>query len=113
MIVLVCGGRDYEDAMTVFTTLGTIHAKTPITCIVEGGARGADRLGRHWAEARYIPVKTHEANWQRWGKAAGLRRNEEMLRLNKIDLVVAFPGGAGTADMKRRAILANIPLREI
>jgi len=40
-------------------------------------------------------------------------RNQKMLDDNKVDLVVAFPGGKGTADMVERAKKANIEVREI
>ncbi len=50
------------------------------------------------------------AKWETYGKAAGPIRNREML-LNLPALVVAFPGGKGTADMVRQAERAGIPVR--
>jgi len=47
------------------------------------------------------------ADWARFGRSAGCRRNQAMLGLG-VGLVVAFPGGPGTADMVRRARGAGV-----
>lgn len=54
-VVLVCGGRDYDDRAHVFDVLDGIHGAFPIVRIIEGGASGADRLAREWAGERWIP----------------------------------------------------------
>lgn len=48
--------------------------------VVCGMAAGADMLGREWAISRGIHVLEFPADWDRYGKAAGYRRNEEMAR---------------------------------
>jgi hypothetical protein len=35
-----------------------LHARQPITCIIQGEAAGADTLAREWAEDRGIEVPT-------------------------------------------------------
>jgi len=50
------------------------------------------------------------ADWETHGRAAGPIRNEKMLTW-KPDLVVAFPGGVGTADLVRRAEAAGVPVQ--
>lgn len=110
MRVLVCGGRDYTDRRRVFEVLDGKHAETPIATIIEGGALGADRSGYAWACARNIEVETYPADWEKHGKRAGPIRNAMMLTEGKPDLVIAFPGGRGTADMVRRAQSAGIPV---
>ncbi len=52
------------------------------------------------------------AEWMKYGKAAGPIRNARMLAEGKPDLVVAFPGGRGTADMLRRVREAGIEVIE-
>lgn len=101
--VLVCGGRDYADRESVWAALDTIAP----TAIIEGGARGADELARAWAQARGVPCTTVCADWHSHGRSAGPRRNAAMLKLYPT-LVLAFPGGRGTADMVRRALRAGI-----
>lgn len=106
--VLVCGGRNFNDTQFVSRTLSRIHAAEPIERIIHGGASGADRLAGMWAALRAVPVDVFPAEWAKHGRAAGPIRNETMLRVGKPDLIVAFPGGWGTADMVRRAELAGV-----
>lgn len=112
MRVLVCGGRDYADRERVFATLDELHARTPISAIMHGNAKGADSLADDWAKGRcwtyYYP-----ADWRTHGKAAGPIRNQEMLDDGEPGLVVAFPGGPGTADMVRRAKAAGVKVVEV
>lgn len=113
--VLVCGGRNWQDRDTVWQALYAIPADCGdlILEIIEGGANGADRFARQWAEHCGVPVRTFYADWVKDGRAAGPIRNQRMIDDGKPDLVVAFPGGRGTADMVRRAKAAGIEVREI
>lgn len=110
MRVLVCGGRDYSDREHTQNTLTELHARRgPITTVIHGAARGADTEGMLWAIATQgVGSVAFPADWNRYGKAAGAMRNERMLTEGKPDLVVAFPGGVGTADMVRRAKKAGV-----
>jgi hypothetical protein len=53
------------------------------------------------------------ADWEKYGKAAGPIRNQQILVEGKPDLVVAFQGGRGTANMVSRAQQAGVPVVEI
>lgn len=108
--VLVTGGRAFTDRALVFDTLDSL---VPIAVIIEGGATGADGLARWWAHRRGVPVETYPADWLAHGKAAGPIRNGQMLLHGKPDLVVAFPGGRGTADMVRQAQDAGVAVLTI
>lgn len=113
MRVLVCGGRDYADIETLYRELDRIHVRTPITCIIEGGASGADYLASRWSAKNDLSEHArYKADWTLHGKAAGPIRNQRMLDEGKPDLVVAFSGGRGTADMVRRARTAGVKVRE-
>lgn len=90
MRVLICGDRNWGDYPLVFATLANLHAVTPVEVVIEGEARGADIMGRDAAEALDIPVLKFAADWDRFGKAAGPRRNVQMLDEGKPDLVLAF-----------------------
>lgn len=111
--VLVCGGRRYSDVRAVNEWLDWLHGKDPITLLINGGASGADTLGKMWAESRGVPVVTEYALWTTHGRKAGPIRNQKMLEDHNPDLVVAFPGGRGTADMVRRANAARLDIIEI
>jgi len=108
MRALVCGGRDFHDELRVILGLNQIHADSPITVLINGGARGVDRLAWKWALDREIPVRVVLADWALHGRRAGPIRNQKMLDEEKPEIVVAFPGGTGTADMVRRAKKAGL-----
>lgn len=109
MRILVCGGRDYADECCVSETLLSLGP----TLIIQGNAAGADDIASRWAEANHVPVMPFPADWGTFGRKAGPIRNQRMLDEGKPDLVVAFPGGAGTADMVRRAKKAGVQVVEV
>lgn len=113
MRVLVCGGREFFDSDLLVKTLNELHISKPIHTIIEGGARGADRLASNWAATRNIENVRFEAMWHTWGKAAGMIRNGRMLREGRPDLVVAFAGGKGTANMIKISKEAGIEVMEV
>lgn len=113
MRVLVCGGRDFEDETAVNNFLFRLDDERNITSIIHGGANGADSLAGETAVRLRVPCQVFRANWKRDGKAAGPIRNQRMLDEGKPDLVVAFPGGRGTADMIRRARAAGVEVMEV
>jgi hypothetical protein len=98
----------------------------PLT-IIQGAARtGADKWAREWtyrqSKVTLIDVPaawsdlSHRvsrikrlADGTLYDTAAGPRRNAEMLD-EKPDIILAFPGGKGTADMTKRAKAAGIPV---
>lgn len=106
--VLVSGGRDYQNREILFRVLDASHAGTPIDQIIHGAARGADTLAQQWADDRGVRCLQFPADWKKDGKAAGPIRNRRML-LEEPDLVICFPGGRGTADMRKAAHKAGVP----
>lgn len=116
MRVLVCGGRDYKDRKFLFECLDLFDKHwARFDVVIHGGASGADHLAHQWATEKRIPVREFPARWEwldapnaviRYGKngrpynaRAGHDRNWLMLTKGLPDITVAFPGGAGTADM--------------
>lgn len=116
--VLVCGGRDFDDASAVSMALKD-YKPVPWNAdsehiIIHGGCpTGADALADRWCDAFGVRKRIYPANWTKYGKAAGPIRNQRMLDEGKPDLVIALPGGRGTADMVRRAKAAGVEVREI
>lgn len=111
MRVLVCGSRDFNDYETLEKELNGYD----ITEVIEGEARGADKLSRVYAEHRGIPVKGYPADWTLFGRRAGPIRNRQMLTEGKPDCVVAFrgPNSRGTQNMIDQATKAGVPVRII
>lgn len=136
MRILVCGGRDYgvfppanfpgdhhEVKQAEKERLFFLEAmKSHLECsqqtdgdhwwytleIISGMAKGADTLAVEYAKAYGLKLHEFPADWKRLGKAAGPIRNRQMLNEGKPDLVVAFPGGAGTAHMVSIAKVAGV-----
>lgn len=108
MKVIVCGGRSFRSPAQVWRGLDEIHSERPITQLMHGGANGVDRFAREWA-AKKPTIKRYvcHAQWDKHGRKAGPIRNKHMLNW-KPDLVIAFPGGAGTADMVKQARSAGV-----
>ncbi len=113
MKVLVCGGRGYFNRKRIFDTLDRINAETPIDCIVQGEATGADTIGKAWAVLRRVEHRDYPADWEEHGRIAGRIRNNQMLDEESPDLVVAFPGDRGTANMVMQALLAGVTVSRV
>jgi hypothetical protein len=109
MRVIVCGGREYGDAPAVYNLLDSF---SDITFLIEGGAPGADRIARQWAMDRGVPYHTEHAEWSKYGNAAGNIRNRVMIAMNP-DMVIAFPGNTGTADMVAVAEKHRVPVHTL
>ncbi|TWT58942.1 hypothetical protein KOR42_23290 [Thalassoglobus neptunius] len=107
MRVLVTGGRNYSDRGHVFETLSKIHSETPVTELIHGAASGADSLCGEWARANGVKETSVPAEWSKHGRSAGPKRNRKMLELEP-DLLVSFPGGAGTRHMTSIAERAHV-----
>jgi hypothetical protein len=79
--------------------------------IIEGEARGADRLARMAAEAHGYTVERYPADWSAYHRAAGPIRNRQMLREGRPHLILAFHDhiaeSKGTADMIEQAMRAH------
>lgn len=109
MRAICCGGRLYGHRDRVAKVLSALG----LTEIAHGMATGADTLCAQWALKNGVKVTPFAAAWNFWGKRAGPIRNQKMLEDFKPDAVIAFPGGAGTDDMVRRARAAGVRVIEV
>ncbi len=111
--LLVCGGRTYgnlrcddelhKERCDQYDRLYCAIRDLKPDVIIHGNATGADTIAADFAEDYDIPVLSFPANWNKYGKAAGGIRNAQMLKEGKPTLVLAAPGGNGTANMVRQA----------
>lgn len=106
MRLIIAGGRDYQFTAEDLAFLDALHRQIGVTEVVSGAAPGADACGEAWAIANRIPVKLFPADWDKHGRAAGPIRNGLMAEY--ADGVALFPGGRGTASMKRLAMQRGI-----
>jgi hypothetical protein len=120
--VLVTGGRGWTDQATIDATLDQLAWKYGDITIIEGGQVtrdgdrrwGADYFAACWADRHGAEHRQYRAEWRRYKKGAGPKRNQRMLDEESIDVVVAFhenlAESSGTADMVNRARAAGIPV---
>ena len=112
--ILICGGRKFNDMDKFKETMEQVRPWLNSTfCIIQGGAPGADKLAAAWAFFEGCPMIEMRANWDKYDKSAGSIRNSWMIEYAFPDLVIAFPGGPGTANMIKRARSANIDVFEV
>jgi hypothetical protein len=76
MKVIVAGSRHINDYPAICLAIGASGFE--ITELVSGGANGVDHLGEQWAKKRGIRIKVFPAEWEKYGRSAGPRRNEQM-----------------------------------
>ena len=124
--ILVSGGRDLTNYKLVRDTLDTIvidrgwiyddDYNMPNVVLIHGGAEGADLLADQWGVVNWLEIEEYKADWDKYGKAAGMIRNRQMLEEGKPDLVVAFPtknsiGTWGMIKIAREAGVETIVIR--
>jgi len=112
MKVIVAGSRTITDMAVVDRAIreGMAFFKAQPTEIVSGGAAGVDTLGEAWARQHGFSVKRFPAQWAKYGKAAGPKRNEEMAAY--ADALIAVWNGMsrGTSNMICNARARGLPV---
>jgi len=73
--------------------------------IISGGARGADTLGEKYAQDEGFSLEVFPANWNKFGKSAGFRRNEQMAEV--ADALIAFWDGKSHGTKHMIEIMEN------
>jgi hypothetical protein len=101
MKVIIAGSRsatDYQDLLNAIDIVSMING-WDISEVVSGTARGADRLGERWAKENNILLKRFPADWDRWGKMAGMLRNADMAKYGNALLALWDGVSRGTFNM--------------
>lgn len=111
--MLVTGSRDWTDALLIHAELSELMEPNNFLTVVHGACpTGADAIADRWAQKNAWINERHPADWTRYKKAAGFRRNAEMVALG-ADVCLAFirngsKGATHTADLAEKA---GIPVR--
>ena len=112
--ILVCGGRTYRGVHYVHNTLDAlVQYFDDEFVIITGGAPGVDAYAFVWAQDKGYPTIVMDASWRFYKKGAGSIRNSWMLKWAAPDLILAFPGGSGTANMVAQGKDAGITVYEV
>lgn len=108
--ILVCGGRSYADFTSVSRALVKVHISVGILLLIHGGVSGADAMTNTWALKYGVPLQVYPPDHERHGEKAIDFRNRLMISEGRPHLVIAFPGGPGTADLLEKAAEAGLPV---
>lgn len=87
----VVGGRNFRDYVLLKRVLDRLKNRTNISTIVSGGAKGADSLGKRWAQENQVELIEFLPDWKTHGKKAGFIRNREIVESSTA--IVAFWDG--------------------
>lgn len=102
MRTIIAGSRSVHHFADLESAISKIDWK--IESVICGEAKGADLLGKQWAKIRKIPIDSHPADWDTYGKSAGYIRNAEMAK-NADALIALWDGKSpGTKSMIDLAI---------
>jgi hypothetical protein len=110
--VIVAGSRDFVDYELLKSKLDFYFGNHQVE-IVSGTARGADRLGEKYAKEKEYSVQRFPADWNRYGKSAGYRRNEEMAKYATHAVIFWNGSSPGTKHMIDLAKQYNLNYRVV
>lgn len=115
--ILVAGGRDFDDYPRMKRILDHYISGAKLkgideVVIIQGEAKGADSLAGKYADEMGHTQEKYPANWDKYGKSAGYKRNVEMAR-RLPDVCFCFWDGlsVGTEHMINIAKEHKIPVK--
>src|SRR5712672_1606788 len=104
------GGLDFNDHDAIWDTLDKVRAKHPGMVLLHGGTpKGAERIAACWADNRKVPQVVFKPDWNRHARAAPFKRNDRMLDVLPIGVIV-FPGSGISANLADKARKLGIPV---
>lgn len=114
--VIIAGGRDFDDYVKLVKMCNSILRYKMVThriVILSGLARGADTLEVRYADEHHFECAGYSADWGRYGKSAGIKRNA--LMADNADALIAFWDGhsKGIKNMIEQAQSRGLQIRII
>jgi YspA, cpYpsA-related SLOG family len=104
------GGLDFNDHRLIWDKLDQVHAKHPDMVLLHGGSpKGAERIAARWADHRKVPQIAFKPDWTKHAKAAPFKRNDQMLDVLPIGVIV-FPGTGIQENLADKARKLGIPV---
>ena len=104
------GGLDFNDHRLIWDRLDQVHAKHPDMVLLHGGSpKGAERIAARWADHRKVPQIAFKPDWTKHAKAAPFKRNDQMLDVLPIGVIV-FPGTGIQENLADKARKLGIPV---
>ena len=109
-LVAIAGGKDIANPAAVIARLDKAREKYADMVLVHGGGPGVEKIAARWAERNGIDQVVCKPDWDRHGRAAPFRRNDELLNLLPKG-VIAFPGSGITENLVDKARTLGIPVQ--
>jgi hypothetical protein len=104
------GGFDFNDHKLIWDRLDKVHAKHPDMVLLHGGSpKGAELIAAKWAENHEVPQIAFKPDWTKHAKAAPFKRNDQMLEILPIGVIV-FPGTGIQENLADKAKMLGIPV---
>ncbi|GGB09925.1 hypothetical protein GCM10011491_42350 [Brucella endophytica] len=108
--VAVTGGGDFNDHRLIWEKLDKVRAKHPDMVLLHGGTpKGAELIASRWADSRKVPQVAFRPDWTKHGKAAPFKRNDAMLDVLPVGVLV-FPGTGIQENLADKARKLGIPV---
>ena len=108
--IAVIGGLDFNDHRLIWDKLDRVHAKHPDMALLHGGSpKGAKRIAAKWADHHKVPQIAFKPDWTKHAKAAPFKRNDLMLEVLPIGVMV-FPGSGIQDNLADKAKKLGIPV---
>ena len=108
--VAITGGLDFNDHHLIWAKLDQVHAKHPDMVLLHGGSpKGAEKIAARWADTRKVPQVAFKPDWTKHVKAAPFKRNDAMLAVLPIGVIV-FPGTGIQENLADKARKMGIPV---
>ena len=108
-LVAIAGGKDVQDPAAVIARLDKAREKYADMVLVHGGGPGVEKIAARWAEKNGVQQIVCKPDWNRHGRAAPFRRNDDLLNLLPKG-VIAFPGSGITDNLVDKARQLGIPV---
>jgi hypothetical protein len=110
--IAFAGGTDYADHIRIWAVLDKARAKYADMVLIHGGSpKGAEKAAACWADNRKVQQIAFKPEWSRDGKSAPFKRNDRMLEIMPIGLIV-FPGSGITDNLADKARKLRIPVSD-
>ncbi|WP_413992228.1 DUF2493 domain-containing protein [Labrys okinawensis] len=107
---IVFSGGDTTDHMLIWAKLDQIHARHPDMVLMHGGSpKGAEKIAARWADHRKVPQIAFKPDWTKHAKAAPFKRNDQMLAVMPIGVII-FPGTGIQDNLADKARSLGIPV---
>jgi len=104
------GGVDCNDHRRIWAALDKVHAKHADMVMLHGGSpKGAELIAAKWADTRKVQQIAFKPDWTKHAKAAPFKRNDQLLDIMPIGVIV-FPGSGISDNLADKARKLGIPL---